>query len=115
MRRVQGHFTPHVCTVTLLHVDIATGTGTGTAVHEYKAWQFGGARKRAAILQKPCAFPQFCSQAFRPELPDACKIVRILVVHGNLLHSIPVFCDEIEMPARQAAPVEPGQVPVLFK
>jgi hypothetical protein len=43
----------------------------------YKAWQFGGARKRAAILQKPCAFPQFCSQAFRPELPDACKIVRI--------------------------------------
>jgi hypothetical protein len=25
-------------------------------VRRYKAWQFGGARKRAAILQKPC-FP----------------------------------------------------------
>ena len=28
-----------------------------TTCTTYKAWQFGGARKRAAILQKPCAVP----------------------------------------------------------
>ena len=43
---------------------------TTAVLYKYKAWQFGGARKRAAILQKPCAFPQQILQTLLILLPS---------------------------------------------